>query len=569
VLQYRDSFWETKVTLIIPDDLSQLLEQAVQAAQAAGELPDDLPLEALKVERAKPEFGDYASPAAMQLAKPARMAPLKIAEAIAAHLPADDLVQRVTITPPGFVNFKLSPAWLAAQVDRILSEGVAFADLDLARGKRAQVECVSANPTGPITVGRTRGGVIGSTLANLLGAVGYGVEMEYYFNNAGRQMQILGESLRARYLEQLGQPFDFPEEGYKGEYLRDVAARLVEEQGDALVKTEDVTVFKDYAEAMIFEWIRNSLRSINIVFDSYFNEDSLYQSGMVWDVLERLEEEGYVYEANDAKWLKTTELLGHEKDRVMVKSTGEPTYSLPDIAYHIDKLERGFDLAVNLLGADHKEQYPIVAAGVRVLGYDADKIRVIIHQFVTLKEGGETRRMSTRKGEFVTLDELVNDVGPDAVRYFILARSPDAQMDFDLDLARQQSNENPVYYIQNAHVRCAGIERQAAERGVSMEGGDISLLTGERELALIRKMLELPEVIQMCVERLEPHHVAFYALDFARLFHPIYDELRALPSEVTPVPPDVSEARLKLYAAVKIAFARCLELMGMSAPETM
>jgi arginyl-tRNA synthetase len=557
------------VTRIIPEELSRLLGQGVQAAQQAGDLPGDLPVETLKVERAKPEFGDYASPAAMQLAKPAKMAPLKIAEAIAAHLPASELVAEVTVSPPGFVNFKLSPAWLASQVDRILDEGTTFADLDFAQGKRAQVECVSANPTGPITVGRTRGGVIGSTLANLLMGVGYDVEMEYYFNNAGRQMEILGESLRARYLEQLGLPFTFPEDGYQGDYLRDIAARLVEEQGDTLAETEDVTVFKDFAEAVVFESIRASLDKVNIHFDTYFNEDSLYQSGEVWDVLARLEDVGVVYEAEGAKWLKTTELRGLEEDKVIVKSSGEPTYRLPDIAYHMDKIDRGFDQLVNILGTDHIEEYPDVAEGVRALGYDADKIHVVIHQFVTIKEGGEIKRMSTRKGEFVTLDELVDDVGPDVVRYFILARSPDAHMDFDLDLARQQSNENPVYYIQNAHVRCAGIARQAAERGVSMEGGDVSLLTGERELALIRKMLELPEVIQTCIERFEPHHIAFYAHDFARLFHPTYDELRALSSDVSPVSPEVSQARLKLYAAVKIAFARCLELMGMSAPETM
>lgn len=554
---------------LIPDDLSLLLEQAIEAAQKAGDLPGDLPMEAFKVERAKPEFGDYASPVALQLAKPAKMPPLKIAEAIAAHVPASEMVADVTVSPPGFVNFTLSPGWLAGQVDRILSDGATFADLDFAAGKRAQVECVSANPTGPITVGRTRGGVIGSTLVNLLRAVGYDVELEYYFNNAGRQMQLLGESLRARYLEQLGRPFEFPEDGYVGEGLRKVAAQLVEEQGDALVDVEDVTVFKDYAEAYMFEWIRRSLQRINIVHDTFFNEDSVYQNGAVWDVLARLEEGGFTYEAEGAKWLKSMELRGRDKDRVLVKSTGEPTYTLPDIAYHIDKLDRGFDLAVNILGADHIEEYPDVAAGLEALGYEADRIHVIIHQFVTLKEGGETKRMSTRKGEYVTLDELADDVGPDVVRYFILARSPDAHMDFDLDLARQHSNENPVYYIQNAHVRCAGIARQAAEKGVSMDDGDVSLLTGERELALIRKMLELPEVIQTCVERLEPHHLAFYALDFARLFHPTYDEVRALPSEVTDVPPDLSQARLKLYAAVKIAFARCLHLMGMSAPDTM
>jgi arginyl-tRNA synthetase len=569
MIQYRDLFEEAQLSRIIPNELSQLLSQAIQSAQSAGDLPAGIPVGALKVGRAKPEFGDYASAAAMQLAKPAKMPPIEIAEAIAAHMPASDLVGEVTVSPPGFVNFRLSPEWLTAQVDRILNKGDAFADLDFAAGKRAQVECVSANPTGPITVGRTRGGVIGSTLANILGAVGYTVELEYYFNNAGRQMQLLGESLRARYLERLGKPFTFPEEGYQGEYMQDIAARLVEEQGDALAEVEDATVFKDYAEAMIFDWIRDSLKRVSMVFDNYFNEDSLYQNGAVWEVLDRLEKQGIVYESDGAKWLKTTELLGLEQDRVIVKSSGEPTYRLPDIAYHIDKLERGFDLAVNILGADHKEEYPDVVAGVRALGYEADKIYVVIHQFVTIKEGGETKRMSTRKGEFVTLDELVDDVGPDVVRYFVLARSPDAHMDFDLDLAREQSNENPVYYIQNAHVRCAGIARQAAEKGVSKDDGDASLLTGETELDLIRKMLELPEVLQLCVERMEPHHLAFYALDFARIFHPGYESVRALSSDVTPVPEELSQARLRLYAVVKIAFARCLELMGMSAPETM
>jgi arginyl-tRNA synthetase len=553
----------------IPEELSRLLGQAVQAAQQAGDLPGDLPLEALKIERARPEFGDYASPAALQLAKSARKAPLQIAEVIKEHLPASDLVDEAGVSPPGFVNFRLSSAWLAAQVNRILDEGAAFADLDFALGKRAQVECVSANPTGPITVGRTRGGVIGSTLANLLRAVGYEVEMEYYFNNAGRQMEILGESLRARYRERLGLPSTLPEDGYQGDYMNAIAARLVEEQGDALAESEDVTVFKEFAESVVFESIRASLDRVNIHFDTYFNEDSLYQSGQVWDVLARLEDIGVVYEEGGAKWLKTTELRGLDQDKVIVKASGEPTYRLPDIAYHMDKIDRGFDQLVNILGTDHIEEYPDVAEGVRALGYDADRIHVVIHQFVTLKEGGEVRRMSTRKGEFVTLDELVDDVGPDVVRYFILARSPDAHMDFDLDLARQQSNENPVYYIQNAHVRCAGIARQAAERGISMEGGDVSLLTGERELALIRKMLELPEVIQTCVERFEPHHIAFYAHEFARLFHPTYDEVRALSSEISPVSPEVSQARLRLYAAARIAFARCLDLMGMSAPETM
>lgn len=555
--------------VIISDQLGQLIHAALAAAVAAGDLPAEVSQAEVNIGPAKPEFGDYSSPVALQLAKVAKMPPLKIAEAIAAHLPASDLVSETSVTPPGFINFRLSPEWVAAQVEHILSEGASFADLDFAQGKRAQVECVSANPTGPVTVGRTRGGIIGSTLANLLRAVGYAVELEYYFNNAGRQMQILGESLRARYLEKLGQTIEFPEEGYKGDYLKDIAAQLVEEKGDTLADEDNVTSFKDYAEEVIFESIRASLKGIRLVHDTFFNEDSLYQSGAVWDVRDRLSEKGYVYESEGAQWLKTTELRGLDEDRVLVKSSGEPTYRLPDIAYHIDKIERGFDLMVNILGTDHIEEYPDVAAGVAALGYAAEKIHVVIHQFVTLKEGGETVKMSTRKGEFVTLDELVADVGPDVVRYFLLARSPESHMDFDLDLARQQSNENPVYYIQNAHVRCAGIARQAAERGLTMDGGDVALLTSEREQALIRKALELPEVIRHCVETFQPHHLAFYALDLAREFHPAYEELRALPSEVTAVPEDVSQARLKLYAALKIVFARTLDLMGMTAPDVM
>ncbi|MEJ2151228.1 MAG: arginine--tRNA ligase, partial [Chloroflexota bacterium] len=426
--------------------------------------------------------------------------------------------------------------------------------------------CVSANPTGPITVGRIRGGVMGDTLARLLRAAGYDVEMEYYFNNAGAQMRRLGLSLQARYLEKLGLPFEFPEDGYQGDYLYDIADLLIEEQGEALADEADSTPFKEFAEAKIFEMIRASLRRVNIKFDSFFNENSLYETGAVDQVIEGLREKGLVYDAEGAVWFKTTD-LGMEQDKVLVKSTGEPTYRTPDIAYHIDKLERGFDPAINILGADHQEEYPDVAAGLRALGYDDSKVHVIIHQFVTLKEGGVKKRMRTRKGEYVTLDELVDDIGPDAVRYFILARSPTSHMEFDLDLARQQSNENPVFYIQNAHVRCASIARVAAERGFSMEEGDVSLLTDQKELTLIRKLIELPEIVELCVGELAPHKLAFWAHEeLARAFHPTYDEIRALHSDV---PEDLARARLKLYAAARIVLARTLDLMGMNAPDVM
>jgi arginyl-tRNA synthetase len=572
----------------VPQDLARHTEAAIRAAQDAGSLPP-FEVPAVPVIRPRnPEHGDYATPVAMQLARLAHMAPDQIAGAVVEHFPDVDYVGEIT-QAGGFINFRLADAWLQAQVDAIIELGDDYARFDDYAGKRAQVECVSANPTGPITVGRVRGGVMGDTLARLLSAVGYDVEMEYYFNNAGRQMRILGESLQARYRERLGLDHDFPEGGYQGDYLYDIADRLIAERGNAL-KDAGWEAFKDYAEEQIFEMIRASLRRINITFDNFFNENSLYEDGSVWETLEQLRALGLVYEApapeqdedadarpdldeadvaagGDATWIRMRKLRDISKDVALVKSSGEPTYRLPDTAYHINKLERGFDLLINILGADHIEEAKDVRAMVAALGYDADKIHVPLHQFVTLTEGGETVRMSTRRGEFVTLDELVDDVGADAVRYFMLARSPDSHMDFDLELARKQSSENPVYYVQNAHVRCASIARTAEERGVSPEGGDVSLLTEPRALELIRKLIELPEIIDLAVEELAAHRIAFWAHEeLARVFHPTYEEIRALHDDV---PEAAAKARLRLYAAAQIVIRRTLELMGMSAPEQM
>lgn len=573
----------------IPQDLIGRLEQAIHTAQQAGELPAaDVP--PLKVTRAaKPEHGDYSTPAPMQLARQSHLKPDKIAQVLVAHFPPTDYLQTIE-SLGGFINFRLSDTWLQEQVDAILERGNDFAQMEDFAGKRAQVECVSANPTGPITVGRVRGGVIGDTIARLLRAMGYAVELEYYYNDAGRQMDVLGNSLRARYLERLGLPSEFPADGYQGGYLYDLADQLVAERGMSLVGVEDTTPFREFACARISDMQRAALRRINITFDNYFSEQSLYADGSVWKTLERLREKGLVYEAlqpeqdvsadqrpdaeeleaaagGPAVWLRSRQLRGTNKDCALVKSSGEPTYRLPDIAYHINKLERGFDLAVNILGADHIEQFKDVAAAVGALGYDTSRIQVVINQFVTLTESGETKRMSTRKGEFVTLDELVDDVGADAVRYFMLARSADSHMDFDLDLARKQSNENPVYYIQNAYVRCASIARVAVERGLSPEGGDVHLLTDPRELALIRRLIELPEIVEQAARERAPHRLAFWAHEeLARLFHPTYEAIRALHSDV---PVDLAKARLKLYAAAGIVLARTLSLMGMSTPEQM
>ncbi len=563
---------------LLPDQLSALLRSAIQAAQAAGDLPEfELP-DALSVQRSnKPDQGDYASPVAMQLAKPAKRKPRDIADAIAQHFVAPDYVATLEVAGPGFLNIRLAETWIEQQVEAIIAAGEDVFTLAIGQGKRAQVECVSANPTGPLTVGHTRNGIIGSTVANLLVALGYDVELEYYFNNAGRQMRVLGQSLQARYLQAIGQDVELPEDGYQGDYMLDIAQDLVKEYGDSL-QAEEWERFKDEAEKAMFKWIYDSLDQLNIHFDVHFNENSLYDDGSVWETLDKLRESGHVYkalhrenatdeeiaklpaDAKPADWFRSTSFDDNE-DRVLVKSSGEPTYVLPDIAYHINKLERGFDYLVNVLGADHIVEAQTVQRGLRALGYDPEPIHVILYQFVTLVG----MKMSTRRGEFVTQDELVADVGADVVRYFILARSPNSHMEFDLDLARQQSNDNPVYYIQNAHVRCAGIFRQAAERDFSDEGADLSLL-GDRERAFIRQMLEMPEIMMQAYAETAPQKLAFYALDLARAFHPMYEEIRVLHSEV---PEDVAKARLRLYRAAQIVFKRLLTLMGMSAPEVM
>jgi arginyl-tRNA synthetase len=519
------------------------------------------------VERGRrPEHGDYASSICLKLAPEARMNPLELARRTVAHLPEADFVGRVEPVAPGYINLWLDHAWLAVQVDRILAAGKSFGDIGIGRGRKAQVEFVSANPTGPLTVGRGRGGVMGDTLASLLAAAGYQVEREYYFNNAGRQMEILGNSVRLRYLELLGLEIEFPEDHYQGDYIQDIAGDLCDEHGDTLASA-DTDVFKEYAEEAIFAEIRATLARLGIHFDNYFNENSLHQGRQVWETLDALRERGFVYEKEDATWFRV-EALGGNKDRVLVKSTGEPTYRLPDIAYHVEKIRRGYDLMITILGADHVEEYPDVVAGLRALGYDTENVRVVFHQFVTLVKGGELVRMSTRRGHFVTLDELIDEVGVDAVRYFMLARSPESHMEFDLDLAVERSERNPVYYVQYAHTRIASILRHAQEKGWELDApADLSNLHHPSELALISKMLELPEVVERTVEQLTPHYLPFYARDLAGAFHVFYRDCRVVSSD--PANAELTRARLQLVRAAKLVLARVLYLMGMSAPEEM
>ena len=548
-------------------ELGRLVAESISEAQGKGELPEfEAPLVVVEKPR-EADHGDYASPAAMQLARHARMAPIKIAEIIKDHLVPQEFIEEISVAPPGFINFRLSAAFLQYQVELVLEEGLDYGSLELGEGKRAQVEFVSANPTGPLTVGRGRGGVMGDTLARTLASAGYDVSREYYFNNAGRQIEMLGESLRIRCEQLLGQPAELSEDHYQGDYLYWIATVLVGQHGEALVE-KPLEFFANVAEKSIFASIRATLKRLNIVFDVYYNENDLYTGGRIWEALEALKQQGYAYEEDGAYWFKST-ALGDEKDRVLVRSNGEPTYRMADIAYHWHKAERGFDLVVDIFGADHHATAPTVLMGVEALGYNPDFVHVLIHQFVTLIRKGKKVRMSTRRGHFVTLDDLMDEVSPDAVRYFMLARSGNSTIDFDMDLAVEQSDKNPVFYIQNAHVRCAGIFRKWAEAGLAAdadEGADLSLLTSKYELAFMRKTLELTEVLELMATQFEPHHIAFYAYELAAAFHPTYENCRVLHSEV---PEPLRAARLRFYRAAKQLFSHVLNLMGMNAPEVM
>ena len=551
----------------IHHQLAAVLQEAIQAAQAAGALPSfDLPEVVIERPRAA-SFGDYASPTALKLAREARMAPLKIAQTIVDHLPAADYIAAVAVAPPGFINIRLTEARLQQVVANVLAEGGGYGRLHLGDGKKVQIECVSANPTGPIHIGRTRGGVMGDTLARAMRLAGYNVVLEYYYNDAGRQITLLGESTKIRYLQLLGQDAELGPDHYKGDYITDLARQLVEAHGAAL-QAEPAEYFGSYAKDQISRSQKETLRRINIVFDVYYNEQSLYETGRVWEALETLQEKGYVYEQDGAQWFKTTE-FGDDKDRVLVKQSGEPTYRMPDIAYHWDKAQRGFDLVVDFFGPDHHATAPQVLMGVQALGYPTDFVRTVLHQIISIIKDGQEMKMSTRAGTFVSLDDVVDVVGPDPIRYFMISRSGNSPIDFDLNLALEKSDKNPVYYIQNAHVRCAGIFRKWAEAGGAPDAdawADLSLLTHESELAFLRKALELPEVIELMVLSTEPHHIAFYAYELAAAFHPAYENCRVLNDDV---PEPLRHARLRFYRAAKQLFAQVLDLMGMSAPEVM
>jgi arginyl-tRNA synthetase len=548
--------------------IEDLFRQALASAHAAGALSTAAaPAGFLEVPRDR-EYGDLACTLGMTLARPERKSPRAIAQALLDHL--DDRsgwIAATEIAGPGFVNVKLSERFWHEELAR-LRDDPTLGVPRFGEGRLVQVEFVSANPTGPLTVGHGRNAVLGDTLARLLEGTGHRVEREYYFNNAGRQMKVLAASVRARYLEALGREAEFPEDGYQGQYIRDIAADLAAEHGPGLVDHEG-TAFRDAAEQAIFADIRATQERIGVRFDRYFNEDSLYASGAIDAVLARLDEKGLIDRREGAVWLRG-DRVGLEKDRVLVKSTGEPAYRLPDVAYHLDKLGRGFDEIVDVLGADHIDEHREVVAAIAALGHDVTRIRPIIYQFVTLTRFGEQVKMSTRRAEYVTLDELLDEVGPDAARFFFLMRKSDSHLEFDLELAKKRTADNPVYYVQYAHARIVNLFGQARAAGAAAAPADrgadaVSPLVAAEEFDLIRALASFEEVVAAAARDLEPHRVVFYLQELAAALHRFYNQHRVLGDE------DGARmaARLALLETVRRVVAAGLGLLGVTAPERM
>ncbi len=511
--------------------------------------------------------GDFSSNIALLLAGIEKQNPRQIAAKIVEKLILEtELFERVEIAGPGFVNFFINSSVWRGLIPHIMAEGSHYGKSEVGSDRKVMVEFVSANPTGPLSIGHGRQAILGDAIARLLEATGHNVYREYYYNDAGRQMRVLGESTRARYLELLGEKSEFPEDGYQGEYIVEISQSLVDEKGDSLKDHSDVTVFKEQAEKFIFKGISSTLERMGIVFDNYYNERSLYDDGHIDDVVSQLREKGYVYEKDNAVWFKTTE-FGHEKDRVIIKSSGEPTYRLPDIAYHREKFRRDFDWLIDIFGSDHIATVPDVMAGVEALGYDPAKVTVVLHQFVTLTRDGKQVKMSTRKANFVTVDELLDVVGVDAVRFFFMMRKADSQMEFDLALATRKSQENPVYYVQYSHARICSILRQAVERGFErapVETIDISLLKQPEELNLLKTISTFPTMIESAALELAPHKTIFYLIELASQFHSYYNKHKVITENVA-----LTQARLSLVESLRIVVKNGLDIIGLTAPEKM
>jgi arginyl-tRNA synthetase len=545
----------------------QFLINAFETKLASLELRDIT--KRLRFEKPKnSEFGDFATNIALILAKELKQSPREVANTIIKDIELEArYIEKLNIDGPGFINIKLSNRFYTEELERIFEIGESYGRLSVGAGKKVNVEYVSANPTGLLHLGHGRNACIGDSIANLFEWMGFDVTREYYFNNAGNQMQNLGKSVYARYRQSIGDnDYPFPEDGYHGDYINEIANELIQKYADSLsAETEEnIKICSKFAEVWCFDRIKQTLASLNIHLDIFFNEDSLYANGKIDEVINELRSKDLIYEKDGALWFALTK-LGLTEDRVIVKSTGEPTYRLPDIAYHRDKYLRGYDIIIDVLGADHLATVPDVLAGVNALGFDPSKVKVVLHQFVTLTENGAQVKMSKRSGRSYTLDELIEEVGPDVVRFFFLMRGVSTHLEFDLNLAREQSEKNPVFYLQYAYARICSIFDTARERGVEFQlGYDCNSLNLPQEINLIKVLREFPETINLATEKLEPQILAEYLKDVATAFHSFYHDCRIIGTEEP-----LLSSRFKLAKVTQTVLRNGLQILGISAPERM
>ena len=532
----------------------------------------DFPEKEIHFDSPKEEkFGDLSSNVSMLLSKELKQPPGKIAEEIIKNLEYDkELISKVEIAGAGFINFFISDNYYKNIISKILLQQDNFGKSDLNNDKTANLEWVSANPTGPLHLGHGRGLSLGKAVANLLEWTGYKVTREYYYNDAGNQMNNLAKSVHARYMQIINPDFPFPEDGYVGDYIKDIAKIIYDERKDSLKDSDDLEFFKKAGENYLFKIIRSTLANSGIQHDNFFNESSLYENKIIENILEEFKKRSLSYEQDGAIWLKLSPEAGFDKDKVIVKSSGEPTYRLPDIAYHVDKLKRGYDLVVDIFGSDHGDTYKEVLYGVKSLGYDSDKIKAIIHQMVTFKMGEESVKMSKRSDNVVYLDELIEDIGADATQFFFIMRGINTHLDFDVALAKEQSEKNPMYYLQYAHARICGILRNADDnipeyKNAEIENINLELIKSEDEIKLLKTLSKFPEEVTSSAASFEPHKIITYLNEVAENFHRFYHNNRVVDIENK----ELTVVRLMICLAVKQVFKNGFEIIGISAPERM
>jgi len=545
--------------------ISEKIGQALQKAYQLEDLP------AIGVEKPRQEaFGDFATTVALSLAKTLRTAPRAIAEAIVQNLDDDaDLFAKISIDGPGFINFTMSPRFWQTALAEMLAAGAAYGEADWGNGRKVQVEFVSANPTGPLHFGGARNAAIGDALSRLLENSGYQVQREYYVNDRGTQMNTFALTLWRRYQQLFGLDVDIPADGYPGAYMIEYANKIKAEHGDSLLTLPEEEIaprFRELGLKIVLDEMAHDLSLMNVTFDSWFSEQSLFDDGTFARVYAILREQNDLYEKDGAIWFKASKYIGGDRDEVFVRSNGDPGYFAGDLTYHYHKfIIRGFDWVINVWAVDHQNQAKRLPPSLKAFDIDPDRLTIVLYDLVTLKRGGKEIKISKRSGEIITMREVLEEVGADAARYFLLSHSNEARIDFDIDLAVAQSSENPVYYIQYAHARSASILRKAADSGLAPDDANLNLLTCPEELALIRKMLQLPEIVVNAAEHLAPHHLPHYALDLAKTYTNFYGHCRV----IDPEQKELTEARLMLVQAAKTTLAYVLNLMGMTAPDQM